>query len=612
MRSKSIFVLATVVFLFSLEPINFASAATLQGLGYLPGGSYSKAYDVSSDGAIVVGASHSSSGERAVVWSQDNGLVAITEGEGVAFGVSGDGSVVVGYTKTNSTAFRWTQEDGLTSLDFGANISLIYGASADGSILAGEIRSHPVYGRKALVWSQEDGLQLCDDITGADITVAATDISADGLVATGYSSGNNGFRWTESEGSISLGHLPGRDRTQAYGISPEGSYIVGFSMMQNGDQQEAFRWDEEDGIIGLGTLGGTSKSQALDVSANGSVVVGWCTATDWEAVIWTPETGMLRLEDFLVNEFNFDLNGWDLLQAQAISDDGTTIVGFGRNPAGRFEGWIATIPAPTAPPIADANGPDSIYVGDTLTLDASGSTDADDDIVSYMWDLDDDGIFETDASGEAILDVNYAYLQSLGLLVNNTYNIYLQVTDSEGQSDTNDTALTILPKPAFEVAVAIRPGSCPNPLNVKSSGVLPVAILGSEDLDVNTIDVASIELAGVGVVRHSFEDVATSASDINDCNCTEDGPDGFTDLTLKFLTQDIVEAIGDVNHGDVLPLELTGVLFGERPIEGADCIVIRGRHRLHNRADINKDGKVDLNDFAIFSENWLQSSIVDE
>ena len=229
-----------------------------------------------------------------------------------------------------------------------------------------------------------------------------------------------------------------------------------------------------------------------------------------------------------------------------------------------------------------------------------------------MWDLDDDGTFETDAGGQAILDVNYAYLELLGLLVNNTYNIHLQVTDSEGQNDTDDTALTILPKPALEVAVDIKPGSCPNPLNVKSSGVLPVAILGSEELDVNTIDVASIELAGVGVVRHSFEDVSTPVSDINDCNCTEDGPDGYTDLTLKFKTQDIVETIGDVNHGDVLPLELTGVLFGERPIEGADYIVIRGRHKAINQADINKDGKVDMADFAIFSENWLQSSIVDE
>ncbi|MHC4891262.1 MAG: hypothetical protein ACYTEO_17555, partial [Planctomycetota bacterium] len=105
-------------------------------------------------------------------------------------------------------------------------------------------------------------------------------------------------------------------------------------------------------------------------------------------------------------------------------------------------------------------------------------------------------------------------------------------------------------------------------------------------------------------------------SDINDCNCITEGPDGFLDLTLKFKTQRIVEALGNVDHGDVLTLELTGVLLDpppyETPIEGADCILIRGRHKPINQADINKDGVVNTADFAIFVQNWLQSSIVDE
>ena len=128
----------------------------------------------------------------------------------------------------------------------------------------------------------------------------------------------------------------------------------------------------------------------------------------------------------------------------------------------------------------------------------------------------------------------------------------------------------------------------------------------------STIDPTSIRLAGVEPLRNSIEDVAGPAADSNDCNCTEDGPDGFLDLTLKFKTQKIVEAIGDVNEGDVLTLELTGVLIGERPIEGADCILIRGGHKPFNKADINKDGKVDCSDFAIFAQNWLQSSIIED
>jgi len=273
---------------------------------------------------------------------------------------------------------------------------------------------------------------------------------------------------------------------------------------------------------------------------------------------------------------------------------------------------IILVPEPGTPPIANADGPYTIHVGDTLTLNASGSKDDDNDIVSYLWDLDDNNSFETDAGSNAVFDVNYAYLQSLGLLVNNAYKIHLKVTDTEGLSDVNNTTLTIIPIPALQVIVDIKPGSCPNPLNVKSSGVLPVAILGTADFDVTTIDPTSIRLAGVSPLRSSFEDVAGPVADSNDCNCTDDGPDGFLDLTLKFKTQDIVEAIGDVNYGDTLTLKLTGVLIGESPIEGNDCIVISGKHKTCNKFDINKDGVVDSQDFAIFAENWMQSSIIED
>ena len=88
-------------------------------------------------------------------------------------------------------------------------------------------------------------------------------------------------------------------------------------------------------------------------------------------------------------------------------------------------------------------------------------------------------------------------------------------------------------------------------------------------------------------------------------------PDGLLDLTLKFETQAIAEALGEVNDGDVLTLELTGVLFDETPIEEVDCVVIRGKHKPINGADINKDGVVDMADFAMFAESWLQSSVAD-
>lgn len=170
-----------------------------------------------------------------------------------------------------------------------------------------------------------------------------------------------------------------------------------------------------------------------------------------------------------------------------------------------------------------------------------------------------------------------------------------------------------VPEPAvIEVTIDIKPGSCPNPLNVQSKGVLPVAVLGSEEFDVNSIDVASIRLSGVAPIRSSFEDVATPVSDGNECECTTAVPDGYTDLALKFKTQEIVEELGEVSDGDELVLNLTGVLYSGVPIEGADCIVARGKFKPFNSADLNKDGVVDTVDFALLAENWLKSSVVED
>ena len=55
------------------------------------------------------------------------------------------------------------------------------------------------------------------------------------------------------------------------------------------------------------------------------------------------------------------------------------------------------------------------------------------------------------------------------------------------------------------------------------------------------------------------------------------GPDGFTDLSLKFKTQEIVAALGAVNDGDEMVLHLTGNLkeeFGGTPISGQDVVLI--------------------------------------
>ena len=129
-----------------------------------------------------------------------------------------------------------------------------------------------------------------------------------------------------------------------------------------------------------------------------------------------------------------------------------------------------------------------------------------------------------------------------------------------------------------EVAVDIHPTGCPNPLKVNDRGVLPVAVLGSFEFDVAQIDPTSVRLQGVAALRSSLEDVATpfepfrGKEDILDC--TELGPDGFEDLSMKFDRLQLVEVIGAVNDGDAVVLQLTGSLNDGSGILGEDVVVI--------------------------------------
>jgi len=55
---------------------------------------------------------------------------------------------------------------------------------------------------------------------------------------------------------------------------------------------------------------------------------------------------MRSVKDVLQDECGPDLTGWTLTEANGISADGNTIVGYGTNPLGNTEAWIAVIPEP--------------------------------------------------------------------------------------------------------------------------------------------------------------------------------------------------------------------------------------------------------------------------
>jgi hypothetical protein len=126
------------------------------------------------------------------------------------------------------------------------------------------------------------------------------------------------------------------------------------------------------------------------------------------------------------------------------------------------------------------------------------------------------------------------------------------------------------------VEVDIEPEFCPNLLDIESHGALTVAILGTENLDITSIDPRSVRLEEIAPVRYRREDVSTPVMDRQDvCDCTIEGKDGIDDLVLSFDISKIVSILGDATSGDVAVLTITGKLLNGTPIEGEDCVVIQ-------------------------------------
>ena len=347
------------------------------GLGDFPGrGFHSEAYGVSADGSAVVGYSTATDRDEAFRWTAGAGMIGLGDLPGgvfqsFAYGASADGSVVVGYSfpTLGVEAFRWTSDTGIVGLgDFagGSYWSNAYGVSADGSAVAGYGQS--ASGWEAFRWTAGEGMVSLGDFTGGTFGSTAYGVSADGSIVVGQSksaSGQEAFRWVDLNGNgavdpderlddhpeFGLGDLPGGSfSSTAFGVSADGSVVVGYSASDRGT--EAFRWTAGEGMVGLGDLpGGGFWSVAYGVSADGSVVVGRSEVEGEEpgypesdAFIWDEKNGMRRLHDVLVNDFGLDLTGWTLHWARGISADGSTIVGHGSSPNGYAEAWIAVMP----------------------------------------------------------------------------------------------------------------------------------------------------------------------------------------------------------------------------------------------------------------------------
>lgn len=147
------------------------------------------------------------------------------------------------------------------------------------------------------------------------------------------------------------------------------------------------------------------------------------------------------------------------------------------------------------------------------------------------------------------------------------------------------TADLYVATPLIDVALDIKPTSCPNPLNVKAGGKLPVAIVGTDEFDVTQVDLSTVQLMLVDPVRGDYEDICTPYYPLlgkaSQHDCTEEGPDGFMDMMLNFDNRDIAAALelagGPLIDGEEILVTLTGNLlpeYGGTLIVGEDVVRI--------------------------------------
>ncbi|MBN2071504.1 MAG: T9SS type A sorting domain-containing protein [Candidatus Krumholzibacteriota bacterium] len=161
-----------------------------------------------------------------------------------------------------------------------------------------------------------------------------------------------------------------------------------------------------------------------------------------------------------------------------------------------------------------------------------------------------------------------------------------------GESGRETQVHWILERPMIMANLDIKPGSCPNPFNMKvfdfltsgnphKGGVLPVAIIGNENFNVRDIDLETVTLEEVKPLKQgcAYEDVSAPLDMGSECGCAVTGPDGYDDLVLKFSKQKIAEAMlcsGLPEAGQNAVLVMKGNLYDGTPFEATDCILFVG------------------------------------
>lgn len=301
---------------------HFSAAISFHGLGFI-NGNFSRAFDVSYDGSVIVGIASNGPDQTAFRWENGTMHNIGTTSNSSARSVTADGSTVYGniVINGNSSGAKWNQ---------GSWTYLPGTGSADGSI--------EVLGNGSTI--QKNGVPFA-----SNLGLTAYGISGDGSTVYGTGGSRSSFIWTKSGltdiGDLSGGYLNSRVNSTSY----DGSVIVGRASSVDG--LEAYRW-ENGQMLQLNRINhNQTYGEAADVSDNGDVIVGRNIDQNEDestAVLWSDSNqfGVVTLNDFLDSN-SIDRDGFDLTWALAVSGDGTTLVGEGINSDGYTEAFKLSV-----------------------------------------------------------------------------------------------------------------------------------------------------------------------------------------------------------------------------------------------------------------------------
>lgn len=282
--------------------------------------------------------------------------------------ITADGTTIVGEVRGldakvgNLTATRWhiggSMEYLLTD---DSRRSKATSVSDDGRLAAGWTDEYYV-NQQAVAWDDTFGeIRFECDECSARLAIA---VSGDGSTIVGFLSALP-FYWTREEGTVSFASDLNIDVGYAYGVSQNGSIIVGQARSQDSRLFQAYAWDAEQGLTFLSSR----SSRAFAVSRDGRTIVG-STSSNEGVLVWTVE------DDGVVETLLGNVDGGLGYYAADVSDNGQVIVGegYGGHDTGAFR-WTAKSGMRRISSILDSLGilPDGMAIETAHGVSADGS-----------------------------------------------------------------------------------------------------------------------------------------------------------------------------------------------------------------------------------------------